>query len=179
MQSAYLDPILIKLECGRQGLANIANIKFHENPFSGDRVVRCGKTDIFALVFRNAPKTGRGLCFVYLCIILIIVNAKCDDVIFGTFAVTCKIATIVSAVSPSIHLKNVIFVTGCFTIIYQSIHIVFKIMGTLPETWMLSCANLRFHWLIMHRVFIELKNVPNSYTEKWKAHSLPDSLSVS
>jgi hypothetical protein len=38
-----------------------SNVKFHENPFSGSRVVPCGRTDMTTLVvafrkFENVPK---------------------------------------------------------------------------------------------------------------------------
>jgi hypothetical protein len=37
--------ILIKRVYSRQILAKSSNIKFHENPSSGNRVVPCGRTD--------------------------------------------------------------------------------------------------------------------------------------
>ena len=37
--------ILIKLEISRQIFKKSSNIKFHENPSSGRRVVPCGRTD--------------------------------------------------------------------------------------------------------------------------------------
>jgi hypothetical protein len=55
----------MKLEFSRQVFEN-SNFKFHENPFSGSRVVSCrqtnGQTDITKLVvpfryFANTPKT--------------------------------------------------------------------------------------------------------------------------
>jgi len=41
---AYILVRLIKLEISRQFSKN-SNIKFHENPSSGSRVVPCGQTD--------------------------------------------------------------------------------------------------------------------------------------
>ena len=41
----YSKQILIKLEFSRQIFEKSTNIKFHENPFSGSRVVTCGRTD--------------------------------------------------------------------------------------------------------------------------------------
>jgi hypothetical protein len=35
----------MKLEDARQILEKRSNVKFHENPFSGGRVVPCGQTD--------------------------------------------------------------------------------------------------------------------------------------
>ena len=40
----YSCPILIKLEFSRQTSEKYSNIKFHENPSSGNRVVPCGRT---------------------------------------------------------------------------------------------------------------------------------------
>jgi hypothetical protein len=37
--------ILIRLEYSRQSFEKYSNIKFHENPSSGSRVVLCGQTD--------------------------------------------------------------------------------------------------------------------------------------
>jgi len=37
--------ILMKLEFSRQIFEKYSNIKFHENPSSGSRVVQCGRTD--------------------------------------------------------------------------------------------------------------------------------------
>jgi hypothetical protein len=41
----YCCQILMKLECSRQIFEEYSNIKFHENPSSGSRVVPCGPTD--------------------------------------------------------------------------------------------------------------------------------------
>ena len=41
----YSCPILMKLEFTRQIFEKFSNIKFHENPSSGRRVVPCGRTD--------------------------------------------------------------------------------------------------------------------------------------
>jgi hypothetical protein len=41
----YSCPILMKLEFSGQIFENYSNIKFHENPSSGSRVVPCGRTD--------------------------------------------------------------------------------------------------------------------------------------
>jgi hypothetical protein len=58
----------MKLEFSRQNFEKYSNIKFHENPSSGSRVVPCrqtdGRTDMTKLIvpFRNfgkAPKNGR------------------------------------------------------------------------------------------------------------------------
>ena len=51
----------MKLEFSRQIFEKYSNIKFHENPFIGSRVVPCGRTDITKLIvafrnFTNAPK---------------------------------------------------------------------------------------------------------------------------
>jgi hypothetical protein len=65
VQYRYSCQILVKLEYSRQILQKYSNIKFHENPFSGSRVVPCGrtdgKTDMTKLIvtfcnFASAPK---------------------------------------------------------------------------------------------------------------------------
>jgi hypothetical protein len=59
--------ILMKLEFSQQIFEKYLNIKFHENLFSGSRVVPCGRTnrrtDMAKLIgafynFANAPKNG-------------------------------------------------------------------------------------------------------------------------
>jgi hypothetical protein len=45
----YFWPILIKLEFSRQIFGKSSNIKFHENPSSGSRVVPYGRTDMTKL----------------------------------------------------------------------------------------------------------------------------------
>jgi hypothetical protein len=55
----YSCQILMKLEFSRQIFEKSPNIKFHENPSSGSRVVPCGLTDMKLTVpsrnFANAP----------------------------------------------------------------------------------------------------------------------------
>jgi hypothetical protein len=51
----------MKLEFYRQIFEKFSNVKFHENPSSGSRVVPCVQTDMTKLVaafrdFANAPK---------------------------------------------------------------------------------------------------------------------------
>jgi len=41
----YFCPILMKLEFSRQSFEKYSDIKFHENPSSGNLVVSCGQTD--------------------------------------------------------------------------------------------------------------------------------------
>jgi tRNA U38,U39,U40 pseudouridine synthase TruA len=62
----------MKLEFSRQILGKYSNIKFHENPSSGSRVVPCGRTDggtdMMKLVvafhtFENKPKNVSGRKF--------------------------------------------------------------------------------------------------------------------
>jgi hypothetical protein len=56
MQSTrYPCRILIKFEYPRQIFEKSSNIKFHENPSSGSRVVACGRKDRHdeAVTFRN------------------------------------------------------------------------------------------------------------------------------
>jgi hypothetical protein len=43
--TGYSCQILMKLEFSGYSFENCSNIKFHENPFSGSRVVPCGRTD--------------------------------------------------------------------------------------------------------------------------------------
>ena len=57
----YYFQISMKLEFSRQIFEKSSNIKFHENPSSGSRVVPCRRTDMTKLIvafrnFANAPK---------------------------------------------------------------------------------------------------------------------------
>jgi hypothetical protein len=54
----------MKLECFRHILERYSNIKFHENPSSGRRVVSYGRTEMSKLIvafrnFANAPKIDK------------------------------------------------------------------------------------------------------------------------
>jgi hypothetical protein len=51
---------VMKLEFSRQILEKYSNINFRENPFSGSRVVLCGRTDMTKLrvAFRNITNTA-------------------------------------------------------------------------------------------------------------------------
>jgi len=60
-------PILIKLNLFQQIFEKSSNVKFHEHPFSGSRVVPCGRTDgrtdktkliVAFRDFANASKKG-------------------------------------------------------------------------------------------------------------------------
>jgi len=44
LSTHYSCQILVKLESSRQVFEKYSNIKCHENPFSGSRVVSCGRT---------------------------------------------------------------------------------------------------------------------------------------
>jgi len=60
-------PILIKLEFSRKIFEKYSNIKFHENPFSGSRVVPYGRTHMTKLTaafhnFANAPTSWAYIC---------------------------------------------------------------------------------------------------------------------
>jgi len=64
--SCYSCRIWIKLEISQQIFENFSNIKFHENPCSGSRVVPCGWTDghdeaesRFFAILREASKKRR------------------------------------------------------------------------------------------------------------------------
>ena len=54
----------MKFEFSRQIFEEVSNIKFHQNPSSGSRVVPCGPTDIKLMAafrnFANASKNGSG-----------------------------------------------------------------------------------------------------------------------
>ena len=73
LQDLYPSPniLAIKLEFSRQifFLKNSSNIKFHENPSNGSRVVSCGQPDVTKVIvafrnFANAPKKcGKSLFF--------------------------------------------------------------------------------------------------------------------
>jgi hypothetical protein len=43
--TSYFCQILVKLEFSRQSFEKYSDIKFHENPSKGSRVVPCGQTD--------------------------------------------------------------------------------------------------------------------------------------
>ena len=71
--------ILMKLEFSRQISEKSPNIKFHENPSSGSRVVPCGQTDMTKLIvafrnFVNAPKNVHSvpLSSVNSCFVLVL-----------------------------------------------------------------------------------------------------------
>jgi len=60
-ESFILAPILMKFEFSQEIFEKYTNIKFHENPYIGSRVVACGRTDMTKLIvafrnFANAPK---------------------------------------------------------------------------------------------------------------------------
>ena len=64
----YSCPIWMKLEFSGRNFEKSSNIKFHENPSSGRRVVPCGRTDIMKLIvafsnYAKAPKKGFPLTF--------------------------------------------------------------------------------------------------------------------
>jgi len=57
----------MKLEFSRLIFEKFSNMKFHENPSNGDRVVLCGRTDMTKLIvalrnFANAPKSQQPIC---------------------------------------------------------------------------------------------------------------------
>jgi hypothetical protein len=65
LSTLYSCPILMKLEFSRQIFEKYSNIKFHENPCSGSRVVPCGRTEgwtdmtkliVTFRIFANSPK---------------------------------------------------------------------------------------------------------------------------
>ena len=61
LSARYSCQILTKLDLSRQIFEKYLNIKFHENPSGGSRVVPCGRTDTTKLTvafsyFVNAPK---------------------------------------------------------------------------------------------------------------------------
>ena len=73
--TSYSYQILIKLDFNRQIFEKHSDIKFHENPSSGNRVVPCERTEVqpdkteLTVVFRNfanALKNRKHLIFVFL-----------------------------------------------------------------------------------------------------------------
>jgi len=54
-RTGYCGQIVMELEYARQIFEKYSDMKFHENPSSGSRVVPCGQTDMvkLILVFRN------------------------------------------------------------------------------------------------------------------------------
>jgi hypothetical protein len=68
--------ILIQFKSSRQIFEKYTNIKFHENPSTGSRVVACGRTDMTNLIaafnsFAKAPKS------LFLCVIFFLPNFEC------------------------------------------------------------------------------------------------------
>jgi hypothetical protein len=73
----------MKLEFSRQIFEKYSDIKFHENPFSGSRVVPCGLTDMTKLTvafrnFANAPEKF----YVFFKCIFNIIFALCFWLVF-------------------------------------------------------------------------------------------------
>jgi hypothetical protein len=67
----YSCHILMKVEFSRQLFEKSSNIKLHENPSRGNRVVRCERTDMMKLVvavrsFANAPKNRTKIMYFFL-----------------------------------------------------------------------------------------------------------------
>jgi hypothetical protein len=66
----YSGQILMTLEFFRQIFEQYSNIKFHENPFGGSRVVLCGRTDgqtetdtmKLIVAFRNFANAPKNAC---------------------------------------------------------------------------------------------------------------------
>jgi len=62
--TSYTCQILMKLEFSRPVFEQCTNIKYHENPFSGSRIVPCGRTDMMKLTvalrsLAKAPKKAQ------------------------------------------------------------------------------------------------------------------------
>jgi hypothetical protein len=55
LSTRYFCRILMKFEFFRQIFEKVSNIKFHQNPSSGSRVISCGQTDMtkITVAFRN------------------------------------------------------------------------------------------------------------------------------
>ena len=70
----WIFPILIKLEISRKIFWKNLNIKFHENPSNGSRVVPCrltdGRTDMRKLIvaFRNFANAPKNVCLYHVLI---------------------------------------------------------------------------------------------------------------
>ena len=98
----------MKLEYSRQIKKKSSNIKFHQNPSSGSRVVPCGRTDMTKLRvafrnFSNAPKNVQkciGLqreaahWFRSKCVVCVCVDSFRRDSFYGTKNVLCSQAWI-------------------------------------------------------------------------------------
>jgi hypothetical protein len=69
----YSCQMLMKLEHFRQIFEEYSNIKFHDNPSSGSRVVPRGRTDMAKLVvtFRNFSKAPKNVKPIIVCTLLI------------------------------------------------------------------------------------------------------------
>jgi hypothetical protein len=61
VNACYSFPILMKLECSEQFFEKYSNIKFHQSPSSGSRIIPCGRTDMMKLIvaFRNFANASK------------------------------------------------------------------------------------------------------------------------
>ena len=70
----YSCRILIKLEFSRQIVEKHSDIKFHEYPFIGSRVVPCGRTDRHdktnSLFFRKFGKAPKNCCIILVLVVM-------------------------------------------------------------------------------------------------------------
>jgi hypothetical protein len=93
MQSTrYSCNILMKLEFSRQISEKYSNIKFHENPSSGSRVVQCGRTDGRAenmmkliVAFRNFVNAPKNLGTFYTLKIVVLYTVEVMKLVFACF----------------------------------------------------------------------------------------------
>ena len=76
----YSCQILMKLEFYQQSFEKYSNIKFHENPSSGNRVVACGymerQTMQLMVVFQNFSKALKRNMFMCMSLQLMILTLK-------------------------------------------------------------------------------------------------------
>lgn len=69
LSTSYLSPILTKLEFSGQTVKESSNMKFHEDPPSGNRVILCKRTDRRkdmmkrTIVFCNSMKAPKKRCY--------------------------------------------------------------------------------------------------------------------
>jgi hypothetical protein len=90
----------MSVEFSRQIFEKYSNIKFHENPFSGSRVVACGRTDgqtdmtKLIITFRHFAQAPDYRFLVFIITVIILRQAIFETLNFLPFKPTYRIFTI-------------------------------------------------------------------------------------